>query len=273
MSTHNILIGMVGVAGSGKDTSGDLIRRELFRRKVGRAELEAFANPLKEFIMSVFGLERYNLYDTVGKEEDVYIKVKRSVLHRDFNYHFGDICDSLHNSALAKDNGFQFFNHYGEYVLNRPCSMDEFNTLAFNKFLKVLEGEVYHPFAQRTFGMNKDYIYFMTTGRKLAQLIGTEFFRNYICKSTWVDIANKENAIYCDVRFNEEANFIRESGGVLIKVINENNIRNRPQGEQHESEMLIDSIECHYTIKNSGTSMEQLAAECARVCDSMVGKV
>lgn len=273
MSTHNILIGMVGVAGSGKDTSGKLLQRELFKRRVGRADLGAFAAPLKSFIMSVFSLDHYNLYDNVGKEEAVYIKAKRETLRRNFNYHFGDICDDLHNSAIVKDNKFQIFNHYGEYVLNRPCSISEFNSLAFNKFLQVIEGEIYYPTMQRMFGLNKDYIYFMTTGRKLAQLIGTEFFRDYICKSTWVDIASTDNTIYCDVRFNEEANFIRNNGGVLIKVVNEKNTRNRPAGEQHESEMLIDTIKCDYTILNSGTSMAQLQSECIRVADAITGVV
>lgn len=264
--SNNILIGMVGVAGSGKDTSGKIIRDQLFNMRFGRVELEAFARPLKDFITVSLDIDSYNLYDNVGKESVIQFKRDISTLKRNFHWALQDICSSLYYK-LDSDN--EFYAHYGEYILGRQCTTHEFTLYMFDKFMHVLKNETYtHPLQK--IGLFSDSVYFKTTGRKLAQLIGTEFFRDLISKTTWVDIASKEDLIYCDVRFNEEADFIKKNGGILIKVENEQNRRNAPAGEMHESEQKINSIVCDYTIHNSGTSLSQLRNECTKVVESIV---
>jgi hypothetical protein len=94
-------------------------------------------------------------------------------------------------------------------------------------------------------------------GRKLLQTIGMAV-RDYD-PDAWIKITEKEiNAdrknhsfIYTDVRFNNEADYIRNNRGVIIRVV-------RPSLEltkthEHISEKAQSEIEVDYVIVNDGT--------------------
>lgn len=65
-----------------------------------------------------------------------------------------------------------------------------------------------------------DYFYVISP-RQVYQWFGTEGMREGVKDSFWVDLAPKKNAIICDVRFNNEAESIREAGGHIIHIVRE----------------------------------------------------
>lgn len=95
------------------------------------------------------------------------------------------------------------------------------------------------------------------TPRKILQLLGTEAGRQIIHPNIWVNalFANykpEENWIVTDVRFPNEADIIKDKGGIMIRI-------NRPGteshcGGQHLSETSLDVYDkFDYVIENDGT--------------------
>jgi hypothetical protein len=100
------------------------------------------------------------------------------------------------------------------------------------------------------------------TPRKLLQLLGTEAGRHIIHPNIWVNALfadykpGLEKWIITDVRFPNEANIIKEKGGIMIRI-------NRPQyldnglvirKNEHPSETALDDYDgFDYVIENDGT--------------------
>ncbi len=92
--------------------------------------------------------------------------------------------------------------------------------------------------------------------RPVLQWYGTEFRRNNFGNDYWIKRVEQDIAaikspalIYItDVRFRNEAEYIRSKGGLLIKV-------ERPclSENSHASETQVDEIACHRVIKNDQT--------------------
>lgn len=92
--------------------------------------------------------------------------------------------------------------------------------------------------------------------RKFLQLLGTEFGRNMISESVWVDACIQKamrykNSVISDVRFNNEAEAIINQGGKIIRVL-------RPQGKtieenSHSSEAGIDDRLISVNVINDST--------------------
>lgn len=97
-------------------------------------------------------------------------------------------------------------------------------------------------------GINASY-------RKLTQTIGTEWGRHIIDDNIWVNMlaANTEyvqDVVISDVRFDNEAKWIKNNGGIIIKVT-------RPvlkgSKDNHPSEQGIDESYIDHNIINDGT--------------------
>lgn len=98
--------------------------------------------------------------------------------------------------------------------------------------------------------------------RELLQLLGTEFGRNLIGKSIWIDIAMQKadgyasagvSAVITDVRFDNEAEAIRARGGVIWQVVRDAPSCLAGQAARHESESGVSRHHIGRTIVNSGT--------------------
>ena len=92
------------------------------------------------------------------------------------------------------------------------------------------------------------------TPRKLLQLLGTECGRQIIHPNIWVnslfaDYKKDSNWIITDVRFTNEAQTIKDRGGIMIRI-------NRPLyrlDDQHPSETALDNYNFDYVIENEGS--------------------
>lgn len=88
--------------------------------------------------------------------------------------------------------------------------------------------------------------------RWIMQFLGTDVFRNTFGEDFWIKslkykIKDYNLVVISDVRFQNEADFIKEIGGKIWKV--ERNINNNIYSN-HESENNIDQIEYDLLIKN-----------------------
>jgi hypothetical protein len=103
--------------------------------------------------------------------------------------------------------------------------------------------------------------------RGLMQRMGTEVGREMFGQNFWVDLAMKNlpnNTVFSDVRFPNEADAIRERGGVIWQV-------SRPNVEaanDHVSESALAGYEFDRVINNSG-SLNELSFKVDRVLEWM----
>ena len=105
------------------------------------------------------------------------------------------------------------------------------------------------------------------TPRQILQIMGTDWFRsidsNFWIKENYryintIHSANINGISITDVRFQNEADFVQEIGGYLIKV--ERTDRDKISNEIHASETELESIKSDLVISNNGT-LEELYAK------------
>jgi len=103
--------------------------------------------------------------------------------------------------------------------------------------------------------------------RYLAQTLGTEWGREKVHPDLWLLLAEQAvlkhaNLIIPDARFDNEARWIREHGGVIVRVE-----RPDPQAMDnagHASEAGVDPGYCDYIVQNRGT-IEDLTESAANL--------
>lgn len=107
--------------------------------------------------------------------------------------------------------------------------------------------------------------------RTLQQTLGTEGIRGFVDPDAWVNCVRRKiessphlDHVVTDVRFPDEAAFVKGRGGVLIKVE-----RDSVQIMNHDSEALVDLIECDYVIQNNGT-LEDLTSQVSNVLREVI---
>ena len=93
------------------------------------------------------------------------------------------------------------------------------------------------------------------TVRELLQKFGTAI-RNEVCDDFWVKVCLKncsEDCLISDVRFESEAEGIRDIGGIIIRVN-----RDGAGAGNHISETALDDYSFDYIIDNNGTEEDLL---------------
>lgn len=113
-------------------------------------------------------------------------------------------------------------------------------------------------------GKKKPGAYGLTI-REILQKIGTEMFRDLINPEIWVDYMDrkvKESRhpiiMVPDLRFANEEKWVRDMGGIIVKVVRDGG--DRIESASHVSETYIDLIKEDFLVKNDG-SLEDLLAE------------
>lgn len=95
--------------------------------------------------------------------------------------------------------------------------------------------------------------------RRLLQVMGTEVGRMLFGPNVWVNIADKkmldaDDYVITDVRFENEAEFVRSLGGIVVRVT-----RSGVEAiNKHSSEMI--DFDWDFEIENDGT-IEELYAQ------------
>ena len=109
---------------------------------------------------------------------------------------------------------------------------------------------------------NCQVVFEKMTPRKMLQQVGTDLFRKQLHPNTWVNatFANyqNDNWIFTDVRFPNEAESIKDKGGIIIRVERPNLLNNQNNiNLEHISEKSLDDYKFNYYICND-SSIENL---------------
>ena len=91
--------------------------------------------------------------------------------------------------------------------------------------------------------------------RYMMQTLGTDWGRERLRSDCWLKVAQRnvrDNTIISDVRFNNEAQWIQDTGGLVIRITRDN----APTVAAHVSENGISETLIAYEIYNIGTKQE-----------------
>lgn len=109
---------------------------------------------------------------------------------------------------------------------------------------------------ERTHGKDDIIPLIGTSLRKLYQTLGTDWGREMISEDIWIAQARRwltryigHDIVFSDVRFENEAAFIRDQGGTMIHVF----ANNVPTTREHSSEYGIEVLEDDIRLMNPGT--------------------
>jgi len=132
-------------------------------------------------------------------------------------------------------------------------------------------GEIFHFDAHQLYGSQEQKMeinpYWGISSRHFLQKFGTDICRDYLPKvipemnispTIWVrlfDIERTKNPtkkyVVSDVRFVDEATYIKQAGGIIIRVVRDTD---RSTSEhKHSSEVEQEKIEADFTINNNNT--------------------
>ena len=91
--------------------------------------------------------------------------------------------------------------------------------------------------------------------RRMLQKVGTEEGRNVFGENIWINVTETwikllnergvERFIICDVRFQNEADWIKKMNGILVKIIAPKRYRIRLERETNNNEELMNQIKNH----------------------------
>ncbi len=150
-------------------------------------------------------------------------------------------------------------------VGNYLCDKYDFKRLAFADPLKKACHDIFGFNDEQLYGSKKEDIdeFWGVNPRQIFQFVGTELFRNQmkniipdIGNDVWVKSMEKQildieninvNLVITDIRFQNELDIIKKYGGVIIRVLrNDNN-------DNHESEKNIDQLTVDFELTNKST--------------------
>ncbi|KAG5188951.1 hypothetical protein JKP88DRAFT_253127 [Tribonema minus] len=105
--------------------------------------------------------------------------------------------------------------------------------------------------------------------RKMMQVLGTECVRANFGEDHWIrhlrmrlDACQSQIAIVTDVRFHNEAQFLRDYEGCRAVLIRITRPRSTDVRDEHASESAIADINCDVTVLNDGTVQDLQTKAC-----------
>lgn len=222
-----MLVGIMGYKRSGKDTVATILQ-DLAPDKF--KQRFAFADQMKEDLAKIFNLDP-DVFWSETKDYDILKVVIKDDEH-------DKIFNQLHGGSI------------------RP-------------FLNMLRKKGYITYGRkpRIIGrFMKDVEVLNISTRKLLQFYGTDFMQDRFGQNVWLKNAPTQDAIITDVRFPHEINFIKDNGGVLVKVMRLDMIdvhlkENSRNLDKHISESMVTYNDQDYIILNPGESLSGLTAE------------
>lgn len=248
---------MMGLAGSGKDTTAKILQDALLVAGHGHFDLRAFAAPLKDFAIDAFGFSPSAVYDHVLKEKAFTMSYDKSSFMETLYCCLDDIISDYCNSSERS---------YDEVmgVIAGKLGVERNGQVMYklaDKYLEVLADDTCKPSWLRTkldWMCGEPKLVFKSTPRSILQKTGTEFFRGLVSESFWTDIAPKSGVIMTDVRFSNELDYIRNNGGVIIKIVNKNQrvIKN----STHASEELVYTATPDFTFVHDGVNIQSIVS-------------
>ena len=224
------IIGFSGRVESGKDTSAGFVR-ELSDEDW---EIKKFAAKLKQIASILTGIPAYNFEDQEFKKQELpkeWIQRPRFAIDMSIIPHDLNLKEVM---QMWKENG--------------PIMYKESEIAPDIQPITIVPA--------------------FETWREFLQVLGTECMRNKLHNNVWinalwadywseVEAADTETGwLITDVRFKNEAESIKERGGVVVRLR-----RNENKEASHPSETELDNYEFDYIIDNRETTLNELYEE------------
>lgn len=220
-----MLIGLQSSTGarSGKDTVADIIQ---LHGEIGRY---ALASPIKESMNDLFG---WGTEQGNGALKEVviptYLPNKWQVIEVLGKYK--DLHEKLTTIQNIYDYGCNIYDAMLEWL--------------------YANGRVVRAVSSGGHSTGNRLIH--VSPREMYQIFGTEMMRECISETFWLDIAPTENTIITDIRFPNEAEWLKVNGGILVDIVRPNK---DTQVASHASESGT-GAKPDYTLVNDGTIKE-----------------
>lgn len=230
-----MIIGVSGKANAGKSTFSKMLAKEL------QFNVDALATPVKSYTNYLFGWD-HRCSDGVLKEQVIYTQAcSIETLTKRITQVLDWIEIRVGEKFFAKGNS--------EYIED------------FLEIFKAYENIPDGP------GM---YAQYAISPRKAYQLFGTEFGRDCIDNQLWLNYAPQNNVVWQDVRFEDEARWVKQTGGILIKIEAE---RETTKENKHVSEIGFDENFIDIFVENTGTleELQQQAEVIGEVIKTILG--
>lgn len=219
--SKSVIIGLSGQARSGKDTAAQFLVRNR-----GYAQY-SFAKPIKDFFETLHGWNERHREGEL-KETPLTIGFSTSRFYEVLMDQFGEylLGNETQPAALRSSKSVYDLAETWQDILRSKGALRATGTIT------VAE---YSP-------------------RQAYQWFGTDLMRMHVRESVWIDQAEsfcRQNplVVVADVRFNNEANFIHEVGGLVVRVQ-----RNNTQTvSQHVSETALNPSNIDIVVRNDKT--------------------
>lgn len=215
------LIGISGKKGSGKSTVARLLRNIIVEHEKKQIEVRAYADKMKDIVCMLIGCEQWQLEDPQFKEtplgENWRVYYKRTPME----HIVGEVPRQVFGTEEEARASYMTGNAVTEMMSDA-----------------IVTSHVLTP-------------------RSLLQLLGTEFGRRLVHPDLWINALFADykdpqpNWIIADVRFENEAEAIKNRSGIVIRVDDQ-----RTYGDTHDSETALDSYEFDTRILNNGSKKE-----------------
>lgn len=269
------IIGISGLAGSGKDTTAGLIIEELEKRGYDFSQY-AFADPIRDFARNVFGFSMNHMLSRDTKEVPVkrkydrkflvdYAVIETRNLLRKYKSNTGIDTDTIEDVIMTRridDRTIGKWHHrdvchaMAEFLIDDILWHYQYKPNIFVRLFEKLTG--------------KDNVRFSISPRTLTQKIGTEYFRNIVNKKFWTAIAPTHEVVISDIRFPEEERFVKDNDGIVLSVYNP--LLELIGEHYHESEQYVNAIKADRVIVNDGQSLELLRHAVIEFLDDLEGR-
>lgn len=230
-----MLVGIMGYKRSGKDTVGAILQ-ELAPNKFKTRF--AFADKMKADLSQIFNLDESVFWSETKDYDMLKVVIKDDKHDKIFNRLYdGSIRPFL---TMLRKRGYITYRKKPRFI---------------GRFMKDVE------------------VLNIST-RKLMQFYGTDFMQDKFGKGIWLQYAPTQDAIITDVRFPHEINFVKENGGVLVKVMRLDMIdvhlkENTSRLDKHISESMATYNDQDYMILNPGTNLSGLTTEVQMLLNDM----
>lgn len=237
------LILLNGAARSGKDTCAALMKN-IFKANGREAQIIHFYDPLKDAVDNMFGFDQRHR-DGELKETPVMIRMNPQLM-----------ASAIYDTLAAPDSPYKDMD---ELEMKARC-------LACD-FMDLIKSDEHASEVESSSAL--------ISPRRLYQLYGTEVMRHSFDNNIWINFAHNKYkvglesnkvTIISDLRFDNEAEFGKNTHGLILKVVNPDVMTS--QVTQHVSEAGISKDYLDGTIFNRhADGLKELEKKLVEVLD------
>ncbi len=176
----------------------------------------------------------------------------------------------LLHSEMSRLVGFAGYQGSGKDTCADALTSNGFVKYAFADPVKRFCKIIFDLTDEQLWGGTKNVVddRFGRTPRELLQMFGTDFVRNMVCESFWIDkfarwyLERDCDVVVSDVRFQDEVAIIQQLGGKVFRIDRPNVLKKDTHVSERSDDLVVDGV-----ITNDGTLTDLTAKVESRIQD------